>query len=93
MTRIANLKKFFNNHEKQIEKVYKEQKLLTLKIDRDIASFMGAPHPEQIGIIRGLLDSYKWVQEKKSNEKEISEVEAQLIGEVPIEIVSNQIMG
>ena len=51
MARIADLKNFFNNPEKQIEEVYKEQKCVTLKIDRDIASFMGALHPEQIGII------------------------------------------
>ncbi|CAG8827419.1 24225_t:CDS:2 [Gigaspora margarita] len=82
--KLDNIKNLYTKAQEEVEQVHDEQKILTLKIDRHIAKYIGISDPNFIAIIRHSIDLYKWIQQKNSH-KELLTVEEKILIEEKLE--------
>ena len=99
------LKDFALTSQAKRQEIYKEYSLLTYKMDKNIARYLGYEHPEFITMIRAIVDRYKWLETRKDQGEELSIEEHILLGtvnevttktklnkqrEIPAELLNNQ---
>ena len=69
---IKSLKDIATASQAELQEIFKEYKLFTLKMDKNIAKYLGYENPEFITAIRDAIDSYKWIEIKKAQDKELT---------------------
>ncbi|CAG8493121.1 40824_t:CDS:2, partial [Gigaspora margarita] len=79
--KLNNIKNLYTKAQEEVEQVHDEQKILTLKMDRHIAKYIGISNPNFIAIIRCSIDLYKWIQRKNSCKELLTVKEKILIEE------------
>ncbi|CAG8788680.1 39199_t:CDS:2, partial [Gigaspora margarita] len=82
--KLDDIKNLYTKAQEEVERVHDEQKILTLKMDRYIAKYIGMSDPNFIAIIRRSIDLYKWIQQKNSR-KELLMVEEKILIEEKLE--------
>ena len=69
---IKSLKDMATASQAELQEIFKEYKLFMLKMDKNIAKYLRYENSEFIIAIRDAIDSYKWIEIKKAQGKELT---------------------